>query len=107
MSLQDGRPPVGITEPLKVTVTYYTDKPKTRFIPDAVQMTNYEAVSPFIEGETIMMKEEFYPIAADGMVNFDLQIPPEAATGTIKVNKSHCVNSFKTPSIYIFYSSTN
>ena len=85
VSLQDGRPPVDIREALKVTVTYYTDKPLTRSIPNSITATNYEAVSPFIDGTTIMMKEEFYPVGVDGMVNFRLDIPPEAATGTIKV----------------------
>ena len=67
-------------------MTYYTDKPKTGTIPNTVEILDYEAVSPFLEGETIMMDEQFYPIGADGMVKFELNIPQEAATGTIKVH---------------------
>ena len=87
VSRQDNSPPVGLTEPLKITVTYYTDKPKKGTIPNSVEILDYEAVSPFIEGETIMMEEMSFPIAADGTVSFNLNIPDDAATGTIMVSR--------------------
>ena len=92
VSRQDNSPPVGLTEPLKITVTYYTDKPKKGTIPNSVEILDYEAVSPFIEGETIMMEEMSFPIAADGTVSFNLNIPDDAATGTIMVSTVKILN---------------
>lgn len=67
-------------------MTYFTDKPKTGTIPHTIEILEYEAVSPFLEGETIMIEENTYPITEDGTVAFDLTIPAAAATGTIKVH---------------------
>ena len=85
---QDGRPPVNPTDQVAITVFYYTDRPLQGPVPESLNVTGFDVLSPFALGDTIIMNTVSYPIGVDGIVTFDLDIPESAATATIRVSDS-------------------
>lgn len=83
---QDERPPENVTDEMKVTITYFTDKPVAGSLPNTITIPNYEVVSPFIDGDVIMKETVPYPLGVDGTVQFGIQIPDNTATATIEAD---------------------
>lgn len=101
---QDGRPPATTGENVEVTVTYFTDKRVTGApANDTIILPNYDVVSPFFEGDTIMKTTKTYPIGIDGTVQFEIPIPVDTATFSIKAKYGELdtykdVRRFRSPS---------
>ncbi|KAH3835369.1 hypothetical protein DPMN_108715 [Dreissena polymorpha] len=82
---RDERPPVAPTEQVKVTATFFTDKPIQGPLPEnAVTIPDFSLISPFLLGNTIMTASKTYPLNPDGTVTFDLPFPNNTATFSIK-----------------------
>ncbi|XP_060566096.1 CD109 antigen-like isoform X2 [Ruditapes philippinarum] len=105
VTLQDGSPPdFKPTDNKNVlfTFTFFTDAKVIEQIPDRVTFDNYSLINPFINGEVILKQTKTYPIAADGSIKFDLPIPANTATFSIKaeysgVNAVKEVSRFRSP----------
>jgi len=83
---QDGRPPALPAGNIKITTTFFTDKPLQGPLPNgSVSLMNFDVVSPFILGDTIMKDTQTYPLVENGTVQFDIKIPDNTATFSIKV----------------------
>lgn len=87
---QDDRPPEQTNELMNITVTYFTEK---RVPGNVSDIQNFTVLSPFVNGDVIMEETMTYSIDKDGMVKFDLHIPNDTATATIKVSSIN-VNPF-------------
>ncbi|XP_052280943.1 CD109 antigen-like [Dreissena polymorpha] len=82
---QDGRPPVTPKDQVKVTTNFFTDKPiQGPAPPNSIVIPNYDVLSPFLLGDTIMIAVMSYPLSNDGTVEFDLSIPANTATFALK-----------------------
>ena len=76
---------------MKITTTFFTDKPIKVQLPDTVKFLKYDVLSPFIDGDVIMKEVKSFPLSEDGTVSFNLTIPEAAATATIKVRCQHLI----------------
>ncbi|XP_052280940.1 CD109 antigen-like [Dreissena polymorpha] len=82
---RDERPPVSPMQKVKVTTNFFTDKPiQGPMQKSALTFPNVDVISPFILGDTIMIEEKSYDLNEKGIVEFDLPIPANTATFTIK-----------------------
>lgn len=81
---QDDRPPAATNEKVRITTTYFTNSPVLVNFPGSINQTGFDVVAPFLLGDTIMMETVEYPLDAEGMVSFRLNIPPKTATASIK-----------------------
>ena len=87
VTMQDGSPsPVNPTKKLYITVTHFTESKVTSVVPNTVSVHNYKLISPFLNGDVIMKNTKEYSLQEDGNVKFDVEIPANVATFSIKVN---------------------
>ncbi|XP_060566076.1 CD109 antigen-like [Ruditapes philippinarum] len=91
VKMQDGSPPElkpTDDKTVRFTFTFFTDEPVIGQIENRISFANYSLICPFINGEVVLKKSKTYPIGADGSIKFELPIPSNIATFSIKAEYS-------------------
>ena len=82
---REGNPPVGVTKRVKFDITYFFDQKVTQSIPNNLTFADFEMLSPFVPGETVLLQTKRKALDIDGSVKFSIEIPEGTATLSIKV----------------------